>query len=125
MPKRYPSAISRSNSIYERPDKAALDIVANAISCDIKTARNVMSALVKGGYFIAPRNPTNHMLEAYIRSYGPLPTNPATMLTAVGKARKRWQAMGSAGTAMALSTKQLERKNNAPEESDGIDITGE
>jgi len=63
-----------------------------------------LRALVKGGYGIGPRNPTNGMLVGYMEALTP-PRGYEQVITAIGKARVRWQAMLAHGTEMALSRK--------------------
>ena len=92
------------NQVYEQV-RSAVDIVAETSGLDAEKSQDILRALVKGGYYIAPREPTNAMLLGYIESYGELPINPRTIITAIGKARKRWKAMGELGTGMALSLK--------------------
>jgi hypothetical protein len=91
--------------VYDRPEPA-IDVLKAALCIDGYSARKALSALVKAGYFIAPRDPTNAMLDAYIGAYGLIPRHPRTIIIGIGKARKRWAAMGQKGTAMALSVKR-------------------
>lgn len=91
--------------IIDGPSESAITILARELNIPHENARAALLAIVKGGYWIAPREPTNAMLVAYITSYGDLPTNPQTMITAAGKARARWKAMGESGTARAMSGK--------------------
>jgi hypothetical protein len=96
--------------VLDEPESAP-KVLAEALGITPRQAREGLRALVKAGYVIGPREPTNAMLLAYITSYGQVPVNPATTITAVGKARRRWQAMAEQATAVALS---LKRMNDAP-----------
>jgi hypothetical protein len=69
-------------------------------------AGDALAALIQGGYGVAPRNPTNGMLIAYMEALTP-PANHESVVTAIGKARVRWQAMLAQGTEMAMSRKRL------------------
>ena len=91
----------RSFPVYEKVQPACT-ILAKALDITIDEARQAMVALVEGGYGIAPRNPTNGMLIAYLEALTP-PSGHEQVVTAIGKARVRWQAMLEQGTAMALS----------------------
>jgi protein-disulfide isomerase-like protein with CxxC motif len=70
-------------------------------------ARLALKTIIGAGYFVAPREPTNSMLLAYLHSYGQVATNPATTVTSLAKARQRWKAMGEAGTHVAMSVKRM------------------
>ena len=85
----------------------AIHILAKSLGITQSKAREALRDLVKAGYVVGPREPTNAMLLAYITSYGQLPVNPATTITAIGKARRRWQAMADRATAMALSMRRV------------------
>lgn len=104
------------NPVFEGP-RRAVDVISEKVNCTIPQAQEILRALIDEGYFIAPRNPTNAMLEAYITSYGPMPKNPKTVITAIGKAKKRWHAMGSKGTSLAMSHKKIECISPAEAES--------
>lgn len=97
----------------------AVTVLARQLGISHRQAREALRALVKAGYVIGPREPTNAMLLAYITSYGQVPVNPATTITAVGKARRRWQAMADKATAMALSTKRLACAEETPQAAGG------
>lgn len=92
-------------AVYEKP-RPARELIAKALSISTDKAGLVISALIEGGYGIAPRNPTNGMLAAYLEALTP-PTRHEAVITAIGKARLRWQAMLEQGTAMAMSRKSL------------------
>ena len=101
MPHRPPDV-----PVLDEPE-AASAVLARALGVTPSRARDGLRALVAAGYVIGPREPTNAMLLAYITSYGEVPVNPASTITAVGKARRRWRAMADKATAMALSTKRI------------------
>ena len=95
----------RAQSIYEKPPPARLAI-ARALGVSTDEAGLVISALIEAGYGVAPRQPTNGMLVAYMEATTP-PKGHESVVTAIGKARVRWQAMLEQGTAMAMSVKRL------------------
>ena len=95
----------RQTAIYDKPLPARL-ILARALGISTDEAGLALSALIEGGYGIAPRLPTNGMLCAYIEATYPA-TRHEAVITAISKARIRWQAMLEQGTAMAMSTKHL------------------
>lgn len=97
-------------SVYEKPLPARL-VIAQALNISTDEAAKVLSALIKGGYGVAPRNPTNGMLAAYMEATTP-PRGHEPVITAIGKARARWQAMLEQGTAMAMSLKYLPEQPN-------------
>ena len=81
-------------------------VLARAMGSSVEEAGKLLSALIVGGYGIAPREPSNGMLKGYIEATCP-PTNHEQIMTAIGKARLRWQAMLDSGTAMAMSVKYI------------------
>lgn len=89
--------------VFER-GPSALDVLA-AAGFSRADAKDALSALARGGYVIGPKMPTNAMLLAYLNAHGQFPRNPETILRAICKARKRWQAMGEAGTSAAFSNR--------------------
>lgn len=91
--------------IFDEP-MPAVDVLAHATGLAPDAARDGLLALIRAGYVIGPRDPTNAMLLAYMQSYGQEATNPATVITAIAKARRRWRAMGDKGSAMAVSRKR-------------------
>jgi hypothetical protein len=95
----------RSAPVYEKPLAARL-ILARAMGISTDEAGDALTALIQGGYGIAPRNPTNGMLIAYMEALTP-PSSHESVVTAIGKARVRWQAMLAQGTEMAMSRKRL------------------
>jgi hypothetical protein len=100
-----------SATVYEKPQPARL-ILARALGISDDEAGLALVALVEGGYGVAPRNPTNGMLAAYLEALTP-PTGHEAVITAIGKARARWQAMLEQGTGMALSRKFLAKGDSA------------
>lgn len=99
-------ATPRTADVYTRTMPAA-KVMADAVGCDIDRAMEIIRSMVEGGYFIAPRVPTDPMLYAYFSAYGSQAWSPRTIIQNIGKARLRWQAMGQAGTDMAFSRKFL------------------
>ena len=95
---------ARTADVYERTP-SAIDVVVDHLGCDAEAALELLRAILEGGYYIAPRIPTDPMLSAYFWAYGHQGWNPRTIIQNIGKARIRWQAMGLAGSAMALSRK--------------------
>jgi hypothetical protein len=93
-------------TVYDKPPPA-VGVLAAALNISIPEAKAALRELISAGYVIAPREPTNSMLVAYFESYGKVATNPNTFVVGIGKARRRWAAMGKAGTAVALSTKAI------------------
>lgn len=97
----------RQTRLSENPvlDKVptAVEILVDQVGMTKEEARAVLGAVVRGGYVIAPREPTNVMFLAYMDSYGQRARTPQTVITNMGKARCRWKAMGEAGTKTALS----------------------
>lgn len=107
-----PGAYSRKAlGVYDKPLPARL-ILARALGVTADEAGLALVALVEGGYGIAPRLPTNGMLAAYLEATTP-PRNHEAVITAIGKARARWQAMLEQGTAMSLSRRYI-RSAQAP-----------
>lgn len=97
-----------ANPVFDEV-RPAIEVLAEALGISTHDAREALRAVVLAGYVIGPREPTNAMLVAYITSYGPMPVNPSTVVTAVGKARSRWRAMAEQATAMTLSTKRVRK----------------
>jgi len=94
------------DSVYPAP-KPAAGVVADVLGISQEQAVSVLRALVRAGYVVAPRVPTDPMLSAYMACLNSPPSNHRTVLTNITKARKRWAAMGLAGTKVALSHRFL------------------
>lgn len=109
------AVLTRSLSVYEKPQPARL-ILARALGISADEAGMALAALIEGGYGIAPRNPTNGMLAACLEVLTP-PTGHEQVITAISKARVRWQAMLAQGTAMAMSRKRLARIETRSDET--------
>jgi hypothetical protein len=107
-----PSRRDRRTTVYEKPLPARV-ILATECGLTDDEAKAVLLALVRGGYGIAPRNPTNGMLAGYIEATEP-PKHHEAVITAIGKARLRWQAMLAHGTEMALSRKFMDAPSPLP-----------
>jgi hypothetical protein len=106
MTRQYRSAAlkpDQRHSIYPGA-RSAIDVLAEEIGCDRQRAREVLQGLVNAGFVIAPREPSNPMLDAYMRALGTRPSrHRSVIMNNIGKARKRWQAMALAGTRVALT----------------------
>jgi hypothetical protein len=111
-----PTSTGRRYPLFESPPPARV-ILARALGITVDEAAQAIVALVEGGYGIAPRNPTNGMLVAYLEALTP-PTGHEQVVTALGKARVRWQAMLAQGTAMSLSKKLLASVDRNPQGGD-------
>lgn len=107
----------RSADVYRRTTPA-IAVLSGLIGCDHGRALEILRGLVEAGYFIAPRIPSDPMLYAYFVAYGQQAWSPRTVVQNIGKARLRWQAMGQAGTALALSRRFI----RPPQ---GIEASGE
>lgn len=92
----------RAPEIIEEPPCAA-EIAAAAGGITTDTARDIFRALVKAGFIVAPLEPTNSMFDAYIGALQQPAVNYKSVVANVGKARKRWKAMATAGMAVAFS----------------------
>lgn len=92
-------------SVYDKPPPA-VGVLAKAMGVSRSKAIEGLRALIEAGYGIGPREPTNGMLAAYIETTTP-PRHHQAVITAVGKARARWQAMLAHGTEMAFSRKYV------------------
>lgn len=86
----------------------AIPILAQAAECTEEQARAGILALVRAGYVIAPREPTNGMIFAYLETYTQ-PTQPESVIQGAAKARRRWKAMAESGCRMALSAKHIDQ----------------
>lgn len=87
--------------------RPAIDVLREAANLTQHDARAALRALVKAGYVVAPREPTNSMLDAYMHALRSQPSTTRSCILNVAKARKRWLAMGGAGTQVAMSTLRL------------------
>jgi hypothetical protein len=96
----------RSADVYARTTPA-IKVVAEAVGCDHERALEILKEIVSAGYFVAPRIPSDPMLYAYFNAYGQRAWSARSIIQNIGKARLRWQAMGQAGTALALSRRFL------------------
>jgi hypothetical protein len=94
------------NHVYDPPFPAAM-LLAQAANISPQKAVSILRDIVKAGWVIAPRHPTNAMLAAYMEALTP-PVSHRTAIVNVGKAKKRWAAMGIAGTKVALSFKMIQ-----------------
>lgn len=92
----------RAPPIMDDPPNA-VELMCRAAPLTDDQARDVLRALVKGGWIIAPLEPANPMFEAYIEALGQPATTHRAVLHNIGKARKRWKAMAMAGMKIAFS----------------------
>lgn len=93
----------RQTQVYGAP-RAAIDILVDAgLGLSPRDAKRCLIALTKAGFFIGPREPTNSMLEAYLKAVLPGPVSPGSILNAIAKARLRWKAMAQEATQVAIS----------------------
>ena len=92
----------RDNQLFSDLDKSPVDIFVEKLGADKEAVREAIIELARAGYVIAPREPTNAMLVAYLESYGHTATSVGGVITAVGKARQRWKAMADSGMRAAL-----------------------
>lgn len=97
----------RNPEIIAQPP-SALRVIALSIGVEIEDARQVVRALAKAGFVIAPMEPTNSMFGAYMDALKSPPVRYETVIANVGKARKRWKAMAQAGVAVVFSDAMLE-----------------
>lgn len=96
----------KDDPVYPKPPPA-VDVLREALGVDTPTAQTALKALAKAGYIVAPRLPTNGMLDAYLRAYGSPPRTAHSAIVGIGKARVRWAAMAERGMAMAFSLKRV------------------
>lgn len=102
--------------IFDMPE-SPVDIMAAHLEIAPEAARDALKAIITAGWVIAPREPSNAMLVAYMAAYGQTATTLETIVRNVGKAKKRWQAMGESGTGMALTRVQRYREKVVSQES--------
>lgn len=95
--------MSINGSQILEPSPNALELISKIAGVDAEMARNVLTALAKNGYVIAPLEPTNSMFDAYIRALKQPAKDHKVIIENVGKARKRWKAMALAGMQVAFS----------------------
>ena len=81
----------------------AADVAASTGLVSPEDARQIFRALLDAGFIIAPFEPANAMFEAYMMALNNPPITRKTMLQNVGKARRRWKAMATAGFSIAMS----------------------
>lgn len=108
----------KAPEIIEQPAHAK-SLIVGAGGVTAETAERILVALAKAGYVVAPLEPTNSMLEAYIAALGMPASNYRSVIWNVGKARRRWKAMAAAGMKIAFSDFALvaqldEQRNSTP-----------
>lgn len=81
---------------------SALRVIALSVGIEMEAAREIVRALAKAGYVVAPMEPTNSMFAAYLEALNMPPTRHETAIRSIGKARKRWKAMAQAGLAVTF-----------------------
>ena len=72
-----------------------------------------LTDITSAGYGVAPFNPTNQMLIASIMTTQP-PQTVDSVLRSAAKATKRWRAMLTAGTTMAMSRRSRTENDEKP-----------
>lgn len=84
----------------------AAEVLADYLKIDHDVALEALRVLVRAGWYLGPREPTNAMLVAYLEAVGRRPTKPDSVVNALAKARKRWKAMALMATRAALSKRR-------------------
>jgi hypothetical protein len=97
----------RNPEIIAQPP-SALRVIALSIGIELHEAREIVRALAKAGFIVAPMEPTNSMFGAYMEALNRPATSHETIIRNVGKARLRWKAMAKAGLAVAFSKQELD-----------------
>lgn len=92
----------RHGNLLTQPEEAAA-ILARELGVTEEQVRSAYVSLIKAGYAIAPIEPTNAMMLAYVNSYGQVPSSPEAAITTFTKARRRWQAMVRMANAHLMS----------------------
>lgn len=100
-----------SEQIFSRPP-SAITVLGEALGISREEARLALQKVVASGYYIAPREPSNSMFHAYLTSYGMTAKTRGSIIVGIAKARKRWHAMGSAGTRLALSWRTVNEQGD-------------
>lgn len=107
--KRDRAEFVRSAQIYGELTERPIAIIAHQMQCDENQAKKLLEVLAEKGYGLAPLEPTNHMLIAYLESYGDVPITIRSMIVGIGKARKRWKAMMAVGMRVSFTRKELDK----------------
>lgn len=94
--------------IYENA-ASAVEILMVELGISQDAAKGALVALFKANIIVAPLEPTNSMLSAYLEAVRPPPRTRHSILSGVAKARRRWRAMGIAGNKVAVSASAGER----------------
>lgn len=68
----------RRPNLLPQPESAVV-LLAQALGLSLEDARLGLTALVRGGYVIAPREPSNAMLVAYAEALIGVPQHPGSM----------------------------------------------
>ncbi len=92
----------REHQLFADLKSAPIDIMAEKLGVEPEAMRDAVIEIAKAGYVIAPREPTNAMLVAYLESYGQTASNVDSVIIALGKARLRWKAMADSGMRASL-----------------------
>jgi hypothetical protein len=92
----------RNCPIYDHA-RSAVPVMAEIAGVDHDRAHEMLVGLVKAGFVIAPREPSDGMLGAYVAALGKPSKHFSVIIHNLGKARRRWAAMAGVGTRMALS----------------------
>lgn len=88
--------------VYGEHPPCAAEVLADAIGITPAEARLGFIALFRAGYCVAPQEPTNAMLDAYLGAIPPKPERTEKVIAAIGKARRRWRAMALEGNKIAM-----------------------
>lgn len=81
----------------------ALRVMSEAGGLSDEQSQAIMLALVRAGFAVVPREPTNSMFDAYIAALQKPSRFHKTIIQHIGKARKRWKAMVDVGQQVAFS----------------------
>jgi hypothetical protein len=81
---------------------AAAEVLSQALGITTTAARGGIQALLRAGWVVAPREPTNSMLAASVNATA-VSANPLKVVNAIAKARLRWKAMANEGSKAAMS----------------------
>jgi len=91
-----------------RQPVAACVALSSVLGISPAAARGGIQGLLRAGWIVAPREPTNLMLAASVTATK-ASTNPLRLVNAVAKARLRWKAMALEGSKAAMSDKEAGR----------------
>lgn len=87
---------------------AACRALSDALGITTAAARGGIQALLRAGWVVAPREPTNQMLAASVNATA-VSRHPLKLVNAVAKARLRWKAMALEGSKAAMADERSGR----------------